>query len=538
MAILNFKGKAFVQNYHLQVKYHQLIPRKNKSLTKKVSLHDNLIIHGDNLKALKALLPTYGGKIKCIYIDPPYNTGNENWAYNDNVNSPMMQEWFKKIVDKEDLTRHDKWLCMMMPRLKLLKELLRDDGVIFISIDDNELHHLRNLMDDIFGEGNFLATVIWQKIFSPKNTARHFSEDHDYIVIYARNADEWRPFLLERKQDALARYENPDNDLRGAWSSSDLTARNYYSLGTYQVTSPGGKKFKPAMGMYWRVSKEKFYELDKDGRIWWGSDKNNMPRLKRFLSEVREGVVPQTLWLYKDVGHTQAAKKELLSLVEFKSSDEVLVTVKPSSLIRRILKIATDEESIILDSFAGSGTTAHAVLASNKDDGGNRRFILVECEDYADEITAERVRRVIKGVPKAKDENLKNGLGGSFSYFDLGPPIEMEAILSGDNFPSYADLARYVFYTATGEEFDPDSINEKKNFIGESVQYLVYLFYKPDIEYLKATAITLDKAKALGPYKKKRRLVFAPTKYLDQEHLEELRIDFAQLPFEIYQLVK
>jgi adenine-specific DNA-methyltransferase len=538
MAILNFKGKAFVQNYHLQVKYHQLIPHKNKSLTKKVSLHDNLIIHGDNLKALKALLPTYAGKIKCIYIDPPYNTGNENWAYNDNVNSPMMQEWLGKIVDKEDLTRHDKWLCMMMPRLKLLKELLRDDGVIFISIDDNELHHLRNLLDEIFGENNFLATVIWQKIFAPKNTARHFSEDHDYIIIYARNADEWRPFLLERKQDALARYENPDNDIRGVWSSSDLTARNYYSLGTYQVTSPGGKKFKPAMGMYWRVSKEKFDELDKDGRIWWGNDKNNMPRLKRFLSEVREGVVPQTLWLYKDVGHTQAAKKELLSLVEFKSSDEVLVTVKPSSLIRRIMQIATDEESIILDSFAGSGTTAHAVLASNNADGGNRRFILIECEDYANEITAERVRRVIKGVPKAKDENLKKGLGGSFSYFDLGPPIEMEEILSGDNFPSYADLARYVFYTATGEEFNPDAINEKKNFIGESAQYLVYLFYKPDIEYLKATALTLDKAKALGPYKNKRRLVFAPTKYLDQEHLDELRIDFAQLPFEIYQLVR
>jgi adenine-specific DNA-methyltransferase len=538
MAILNFKGKAFVQNYHLQVKYHQLIPRKNKSLTKKVSLHDNLIIHGDNLKALKALLPTYAGKIKCIYIDPPYNTGNENWAYNDNVNSPMMQDWLGKVVDKEDLTRHDKWLCMMMPRLKLLKELLRDDGVIFISIDDNELHHLRNLMDEIFGEGNFLATVIWQKIFAPKNTARHFSEDHDYIVIYARNADEWRPFLLERKQDALARYENPDNDIRGVWSSSDLTARNYYSLGTYQVISPGGKKFKPAMGMYWRVSKDKFDDLDKDGRIWWGNDRNNMPRLKRFLSEVREGVVPQTLWLYKDVGHTQAAKKELLSLVEFKSSDEVLVTVKPSSLIRRILKIATDEESIILDSFAGSGTTAHAVLASNNDDGGNRRFILVECEGYSNEITAERVRRVIKGVPKAKDENLKKGLGGSFSYFDLGPPIEMEAILSGDNFPSYADLARYVFYTATGEEFEPDAVNEKKNFIGESAQYLVYLFYKPDIEYLKSTALTLDKAKALGPYKNKRRLVFAPTKYLDQEHLDEMRIDFAQLPFEIYQLVK
>lgn len=538
MATLNFKGKALVQNYHLQVKYHQLIPRKAKSLTKKVSLHDNLIIHGDNLKVLKALIPTYAGKIKCIYIDPPYNTGNEKWAYNDNVNSPMMQEWLGKVVDKEDLTRHDKWLCMMMPRLKLLKELLRDDGIIFVSIDDNEVHRLRTLMDIIFGENNFIATVIWQKVFGPKNTAKHFSEDHDYIVVYARSAEEWRPSLLQRGQSALDRYDNPDEDERGRWSSSDLTARNYYSLGTYEVTSPGGKKFTPAIGMYWRVSKDKFKDLDKAGRVWWGRDGNNMPRLKRFLSEVKEGVVPQTLWLFQAVGHTQAAKKELLSLVKFKTSDEVLVTVKPSSLIRRILEIAADEDSIIMDSFAGSGPTAHAVLAMNAKDGGNRRFILVECEDYADKITAERVRRVIKGVPKAKDEALRKGLGGSFSYFDLGPPIEMESILSGDNFPSYKDLARYVFYTATGEEFDPAAVNEKKSFIGESARYLAYLFYKPDMDYLKATALTLDRAKALGPYKKKRRLVFAPTKYLDQEHLDELRIDFAQLPFEIYQLVK
>ena len=206
--------------------------------------------------------------------------------------------------------------------------------------------------------------------------------------------------------------------------------------------------------------------------------------------------------------------------------------------MRKLLLIASDKDSIILDSFSGSGTTAHAVLALNKEDGGNRRFILVECEDYADKITAERVRRVIKGVPNAKDPNLREGLGGSFSYFELGPPIQMESILEGDNLPSYLDLARYVFYTATGEEFDPRAVDEKKNFIGESARYLVYLFYKPDIEYLKATALTRDRAEALGPYKDKRRLVFAPTKYLDQEHLDRLRIDFAQLPFEIYKLVK
>jgi adenine-specific DNA-methyltransferase len=244
------------------------------------------------------------------------------------------------------------------------------------------------------------------------------------------------------------------------------------------------------------------------------------------------------MWVDSDVNTELGGK--LLKVVLGKKTLEY---PKPVGLIKRALQIASDTDSIVLDSFAGSGTTAHAVLALNKDDGGNRRFILVECEDYADKITAERVRRVIKGVKGAKDENLKKGLGGTFSYFELGPPIEMESILSGDNFPSYMELARYVFYTATGEEFDPDAVDEKKNFIGQSAQYLVYLFYKPDMDYLKATALTLDRAKALGPYKKKRRIVFAPTKYLDDEHLDdehldELRIDFAQLPFEIYQLVK
>ena len=217
-------------------------------------------------------MPRYAGRVNCIYIDPPYNTGNEGWIYNDNVNSPMMQEWLKdkSPVDGEDLERHDKWLCMMWPRLQLLRELLAEDGVIFISIDDNEQQHLRMMMDEIFGEGNFVATVIWQKVFSPKNTAKHFSEDHDFILVYAKDLAQWTPNTLERSESAISRYKNPDNDPRGVWSSSDLTARNYYSQGTYEVTSPSGAKFKPSVGNYFRVSPEKFAELDKDGRIWWG----------------------------------------------------------------------------------------------------------------------------------------------------------------------------------------------------------------------------------------------------------------------------
>ena len=399
MATLSFKGKSFVQNHHLAVKYHELIPVKKKSLIDKVSLNDNLIIHGDNLKALKALLPTYAGKVKCIYIDPPYNTGNEGWKYNDNVNSPMMQEWLGKVVDREDLTRHDKWLCMMMPWLKILRDLLAEDGTIFISIDDNEVHALRFLMNEIFGEHNFIATVIWQKIDGPKNTAMHLSEDHDYIVIYSRNADIWRPNKVPRTEVMIARYKNPDNDVRGPWLLSDLAARNQYTQGRYSITTPSGRVIKgPPAGSYWRISKERFEEFNRDGRIWWGKTGDNRPGIKRFLSEVQEGVVPQTLWLWQEVGSTRHAKQELSEIMATGASQDLFITPKPSSLIKRILQIATKPEAIILDSFAGSGTTAHAVLELNKEDSGNRKFILVECEDYADSLTAERVRRVIKGV--------------------------------------------------------------------------------------------------------------------------------------------
>ena len=536
MPRLHFKGKVFVENHHLAVPFHELLPVREKGLSEKASLRDNLIVHGDNLAALKSLLPTYHGKVKCVYIDPPYNTGNEGWAYNDNVNSPLMRDWLGRVVDRDDLTRHDKWCCMMMPRLKLLRELLREDGAIFVSIDDNEVHHLRSLMDEVFGEENFLATAIWQKVFSPKNTAKYFSEDHDYVMAYARRIEAWRPNLIERSERAVKRYKNPDDDPRGPWSSSDLTARNFYSQGTYEVTSPSGKKFKPSVGNYFRVSPEKFAELDEDGRVWWGKSGNNMPRLKRFLADVKEGVVPQTLWLHTDVGNTQEAKKELVSTLQFERSEDVFNTVKPSRLVRRILQIATDPDSIVLDSFAGSGTTAHAVLAQNREDGGNRRFILVECEDYADTVTAERVRRVIKGVPSAKDDALKTGLGGTFSYFELGRPMRQESLLDGSHLPSWEKLASYIFFTATGQEFDPLETDRDTGFVGRTASHDVFLFYQPDVDQLKSLALSLAEARAL-PTGSRRRLVFAPTKYLDRDFLHQYRIDFQQLPFQIYEAI-
>ena len=533
---LQFKGQVFVENHHLAVPYHELKPVRSKGVSPKASLHDNLIIEGDNLAALKALLPTYHGKVKCIYIDPPYNTGNEGWAYSDRVNSPMMQDWFGKVVDRDDLTRHDKWCCMMLPRLKLLRELLTDDGAIFVSIDDNEVHRLRFLMDEVFGEENFVATIVWEKVYSPKSSAKYFSDNHDFIIVYARGKDSFDLGLLPRTKEADARYTNSDNDPRGPWKASDLSARNPYSRGTYAIQCPGGRRIEgPPPGTFWRYSEQKFWAMHEDNRIWWGEDENQVPAVKRFLSEVKPGMVPETIWTYQEVGHTQRAKKQLLDI--FPDDFPSFTTIKPVDLVSRILRLASAKDSIVLDSFAGSGTTAHAVLALNKEDGGNRRFVLVECEDYVETLTAERVRRVIKGVPGTKDKALEAGLGGTFSYFELGMPMRRESMLKASGLPDYERLAGYVFFTATGEEFEPEAINRDTWFIGASRLYDVFLIYDNDTEALKNMALTLDIARKL-PGGDRRRLVFAPTKYMDSELLHKHRITFAQLPFEIYETVE
>ena len=534
MATLNFKGKVFVQNYHLSVKYHQLVPKKDKSLTDKVSLNDNLIIHGDNLKVLKALLPTYAGKVKCIYIDPPYNTGNENWVYNDNVNSPMMQEWLGKIVDKEDLTRHDKWLCMMMPRLKLLRELLSEDGAICISIDDIELAKLINIMDEIFGENNKEEIICWRRRHNqPNDKSKAISKVAEFIVVYVKDIDYLKKTKAFYGLALTGDFSNPDNDPKGDWASKPWKAGSNQTGTKYKIITPKGK----ALEEEWLGTEETYQKYLKERRIYFPKKGNGFPRKKYYKFErEEEGQCAHNFWDHKEFGSNQEASEELKTLgIEFDNP-------KPTRLIKALLEIFTNKNSITLDSFAGSGPTAHAALDLDKEDSGKRKFILVECEDYADKITAERVRRVIKGVKTAKDEKLKKGLGSTFSYFELGDAIEMENILEGNKLPSYEELARYVFYTATGEEFEPKKIKEKSNFIGESREYEVYLYYKPDIEYLKATAFDLNKAKALGPYKGKKRLIFAPSKYLDLNDSELVErhglkgIEYCQLPFEIYKL--
>ena len=544
MPTLDFKGKQLIYAHHLTVPSRTLEPDAQKSLPpkdQKPSLDDNLIIHGDNLHALKALMPRYAGRVNCIYIDPPYNTGNENWVYNDNVNSPMMQEWLKgkSPVDGEDLERHDKWLCMMWPRLHLLRELLAESGVIFISIDDNEQHHLRMMMGEIFGGENFVATVIWEKVYSPKNSAKYFSDNHDFIVVYARNKAEFKLGLLPRTEEADARYANPDNDPRELWKPGDLSARNPYSKGTYAIKCPGGRVIEgPPPGRFWSYSEENFWELDGDNRIWWGEDRNQVPAIKRFLSEVKQGLVPETIWTYKEVGHTQDAKKTLLQI--FPENFPDFTTTKPVELLTRIIRLSTGKDAIVLDSFAGTGTTAQAVLALNNEDGGNRKFILTECEDYADTITAERVRRVISGVPTAKDKTLKNGLGGSFTYCTLGDEISSEKMLTGENLPDYDSLARHLVYTATGQA--PDKIRKARNKDGlfhETDDRLFYLIYEPDLAFLRSaeSALNGDRAERIAKQAKtkhKTAVVFATHKFMGQKELSGMGIVFCGLPYEIY----
>jgi adenine-specific DNA-methyltransferase len=502
-------------------------------------------------------------------------------------------------VDKEDLERHDKWLCMMWPRLVLLRELLSEKGSIWITLDDNEAQRFKIILDEIFGENNFVTSCLWQKVFSPKNTAQYFSEDHDYILVYAKNKVDWRPNLLDRTDEMEARYSNPDNDPNGPWTSGDLSARNFYSEGTYSITCPSGRVISgPPKGTYWRVSKENFEKLNSQGKIWWGADGDNQPRLKRYLSEVKEGRVPQTLWLNKDVGHTQDAKKELLEIMEFDTSNDVFITPKPSTLIDRVIELATDIDSVVLDSFAGSGTTAHSVLKSNFKDNGNRKFILIECEDYADTLTAERVRRVINGYPFSgiqRDELLSEkitwsvfekkqaqllekiaevegqyanrydkikkqindgvltvtgerkikdhapGIGGSFTYCTLGEPIQIESLLTGEDMPSFEALARYVFYTATGKSLESVAKASVGGFIGETDLFRIHLFYQPDSAWLRSNeaALNSEKVKAIlgNNPTRKRTLVFAVAKFMSQKELTAQRIEFCQLPYAIHRIM-
>lgn len=351
---------------------------------------DNLIIKGNNLIALASLLRRYEGKVKCIYIDPPYNTGNDSFNYNDSFN-------------------HSTWLTFMKNRLELARKLLREDGTIWISCDDHESHYLKVLADDIFNRDNFVNTVIWEKKYSPQNDAKWLSDNHDFILLYAKNKDIWRPNLLPRNADMDVRYKNPDNDPRGDWKPGDLSAKRMTEKDIYQITTPSGRKVMPPKGRSWVLSKERFAEFVADNRIWFGEDGNNIPAIKRFLSEVKQGLTSLTIWKYTEVGHTQDAMKEVKAI----NSISVFATPKPERLIERVLTLGSNKGDLVLDFHLGSGTTAAVAHKMG------RRYIGVEQMDYIQDITVERLKKVLEGEQGGISKAQNWHGGGSFVYCEL-----------------------------------------------------------------------------------------------------------------------
>ncbi|MGZ5027854.1 MAG: site-specific DNA-methyltransferase [Methylobacter sp.] len=369
----------------------------------------NLIIEGDNFDALRYLRMTHAGKVKCIYIDPPYNTGNRDFIYND------------RFIDKEDAYRHSKWLEFMYRRLQLAKDLLAEDGVIFVSIGDNEVFNLGLLMNDVFGEINHVATCVWQKRYSRENRGA-IGDAHEYLLVYAISPDIFKvqrnKLPLEPKQ--LALYKNPNNDPDGPWQSVSLTAQGFRPNQMYQITAPNGKQHLPPEGTCWKVIESEYKRLEANGRIYFGKDGHGVPRRVQYLKDAN-GIIPWTWWPHEEVGHTDEARKEIQSIFGTQTAFD---TPKPVRLIERILRIATKPGDIVLDFFAGSGTTAHAVMKLNAEDGGNRRFILVSSTEATDnepdknlcrDVCAERVRRVMQGYTNKKGDTVA-GLGGNFAY--------------------------------------------------------------------------------------------------------------------------
>ncbi len=606
MPELHFKGKEFVYNHHLTVPFRPLVPVPEKSCGDDP---ENLIIQGDNLQALKSLLPRYAGKVDLVFIDPPYNTGNENWCYNDNVNSPMLKEWLDgNPINSEDMLRHDKWLCMMWPRLKLLHELLSESGSIWITLDDNEQFRARAVLDEIFGEQNFVANIAWHARESVQNDTDISTNNLNHIIVYAKNRRKTDRRLKEKNAATWftlpsfvvrplgiddARFNNPDDDPRGDWKADPFDAPNVRENLDYEIENPNtGVKYRPPNGRHWRTEESKYKALLEDGRIVFGKTGNAKPQLKVFAAEKQNFGEVETTW-WDGPATTTDGVKELARIMPGHSFDNP----KPSQLLEKIIHHATDKESLILDSFAGSGTTAHAVLAQNAKDGGHRKFILVECEDYADSLTAERVRRVIDGYAfngtqrkellrekltftKLKQANkllekvalleeqnknrfdevkatVKNGelvvtgeledpeeaegLGGGFTYCTLGDPLDLEAMLTGKSLPAFEAFGGYLFHTATGHPLDPAKVREIDGYLGESEQFHVWLIYKPELDFLKSrdAALTLSTAeKIAATASDKHHLVFAPARFVPQKRLLELGVEHAPLPYALYRIEK
>ena len=589
MPTLNWIGKDKVVSLHNDVPFHVLEHgygfTADGGKTGVETGSGNKIIHGDNLTALKSLLPEYEERIDCIYIDPPYNTGNENWVYNDNVNDPHIKRWLGEVVGKEgeDLSRHDKWCCMMYPRLRLLKNLLSEHGTIFISIDDRELLNLRYICNEIFGESNFLAQFIWQKRTSP-DMRKLVSTAHEYICAYCKNIQNLDDSInkVSFGEDNLKAFKNPDNDPRGPWVSSDYTAQGFRPNQMYEIVTPGGARYTPPEGKCWKNVESEFLRQKEEGRIWFGLDGNGFPRRKTYLAE-RDGMNIWTWWDNKSVGHTQEATQEIGKIF---GKATIFDYPKPTRLLKRIVQIATKKNSIILDSFAGSGTPAHAVLDLNKKDGGNRKFILIEMMDYADTITAERVKRVMTGYPykgkkeeeiyskrltqkniahgekllaeaQAKaDDEAKNytkvskpkiqdnclkvigtivtdekmpGLGGAFDYYELGPSLfDKDGFLNED--VGEDAIREYVYYSETRQHLTRQRQESSKYLLDTFGGTAYYFYYEPHCMTSLDFKSPLHIAEKADQY-----IIYADVCYLPDDYMRKHHIIFKKIPRDIRQ---
>lgn len=560
MPTLEFKGKQHIYAHHLTVPYRPLISDSSRSLNPEEA-DDNLVIHGDNLHALKALLPCYAGKIKCIYIDPPYNTGNERWVYNDRVNSPLMKEWFEQQspVDGEDLERHDKWMCMMWPRLHLIKELLAENGVIFVSIDDNEQHHLRMMMDEVFGLDNFIACLPTVMNLKGNNDEFGFAGTHEYTLAWAKDRTLVNLGEFELDDEELESWQRDEYGyfkkgagLKATGANAPRNRRPHLYFPIYvgsnneilisnhvDAIPDDYEKVLPTTNgeeMSWRWSEDKIASAPHEIIVERTNNGIRLHKKQRPSIGDLPSKKPKSL-LYKPEYSSSTSAAEIKSIF----GEKVYDYPKPVSLLKDLISISTDANDIVLDSFAGSGTTAHAVLALNKEDDGNRKFILVECEDYCDCITAERVRRVIGGISNARNSLLREGLEGSFSYFTLGDPIDIEGMLTGGALPDYQTLAAYLLYTTAGISTGVDILQPEDEdglfFSSDTTNY--YLLYRPDVGYLSNNEAMLNEERARRisisiQEAELKAIVFGPGKYMGQRDLTAMGITFCQLPYEMH----
>jgi len=523
---LNWIGKKAVENHHHMVPFHLLKDVPEFSVGNPGS--GNLLVEGDNLLALKALLPYYAGQVKCVFIDPPYNTGNENWIYNDAVNSPEMKSWLGKVVgnELEDLTRHDKWLCMMYPRLALLRKFLRRDGILFMTIDDAEIENALFLGNEIFGRNNNVATIIWQHSVQPKGYSGKVSIHHNYLIAFSKS-DGFIFNDIPRKDEHNLHYSNPDNDPEGPWRSGDVRNALYRPNLIYDLKTPSGKVIKPPP-KGWRWSKETMAEKIRTGEILFRSNETKI--IRKIYLKHQDGRAPESIWFGEDVGTTREANQELKDIFDGQSPFD---TPKPVRLLERILQIATKPGDIILDSFAGSGTTGHAAFSLFKNGDDRRKFILIEMEaKIAREITAKRLSRIAVGYKNPKGEKVA-GIGDGFRFATLGDPLfdERGNIRSSVRF---TDLARHVYFTETGE---PLSKQPKAGgpLLGIYNNFAVYLLYNgilKDISIDGGNVLTTEVLRHL-PQHDGLRVIYGTACRLGAERLRRDKIIFKQLPYKL-----